>query len=73
MFIQQINLYLAGTQFNLSIAKIYTNLLNKLNVWPETLENGGGVGGEGGGGVGANLAKCGILYYTSIIILDHSL
>ena len=26
-----------------------------------------------GGGVGANLAKCGILYYTSIIILDHSL
>ena len=72
MFIQQINLYLAGTQFNLSIAKIYTNLLNKLNVLPETLENGGGVGGEGGG-VGANLAKCGILYYTSIIILDHSL
>ena len=29
--------------------------------------------GRGGGGVGANLAKCGILYYTSIIILDHSL
>ena len=58
--------------YQILLAKIYTNLLNKLNVWPETLENGGGVGGEGGG-VGANLAKCGILYYTSIIILDHSL